>query len=199
MSKVNLENKYNLVLGAGKYGKSYLVKKTAPKRTLYINYIGELKDFDGWLKVGRNVDMNLLGRVLHQNRKVVFTCSKDNEQAIQEVLYLYDWAKGKGINLILDECHVYEEDKRLKRLLQNSATHGRHDFPSITWLSVRMAVIPNILATQAEQVIFFHTRNEKAYYSSKGISHEEISKKINGRKYYFVVVTDDSISEAKKL
>lgn len=194
------KNSYNTVIGASKSGKSYLIKKQCKGACLYFNYIGERKDWSGWVEVDRKVSKKQVLNLLNKNFKVVFHCSRNEELRVKEILNLWNLTKSiskKNLTIIMDECHLWNE-KELKKVLIEMATSGRHYCNSLVFATQRLALIDNAIPTQSENIFIFRLRFEEGYFKDKGIDMKRLQKELKEKKYHFIKI-DEQGNETKPM
>lgn len=195
MRQFNIKGKHSYIVGRTQSGKTYFSKYLADRFDGPVLFINPQKEkLQGYIKTNYENDINDIYRELRKKSKINYIPSVDDETAAKELKFLVDYLfqkklpKFDPVLLVIDETHIFSNNKESKSTLRKIANRGLSYGINALFISQRFANVEYTTVTQSEQHFIFKIGFEKEYFTRKGVPYEEIKNKIdkNG-KYSFML------------
>jgi hypothetical protein len=140
---------------------------------------------------------------LRKGKKINFlpsTVDAKRKAQLTKIIDLFFDGSMDDFYFVVDEVHLYTDDKEAKAALIRLATTGLRFGKRGVWISQRGAKIDNTLMSQSTRFIFYETSMEGQYYKNYSIPMEDISARIvEGGKYSYCVFDCKTVEGAYKV
>jgi len=195
MRQFEIQGKHTYIVGRTQSGKTYFSKWLADRFDGGVLFINPQKEkLRGYIKTDMNNDKADIYQELKKKSKINYIPSIDDKEAAKELKLLTDYLfsrkipKFQPILFVIDETHIFSNDKESKRALKTIANRGLSYGINALFISQRFANVEYTTVTQSDQHFIFKIGFEREYFTRKGLDYDEIIKKIdkNG-KYSFVL------------
>lgn len=193
------------VVGRTRSGKTYgTMKSLAAERRGVLFFNTQWEDVPkGFVKADGKNTFDQIRETLRKGKKVNFLPSTvDSVRKAQLTFLINNFFDGSmdDFFFVVDEVHLYTDDKAAKAALVRLATTGVRFGKRGVWISQRGAKIDNTLMTQSTRFIFYETNMEGQYYKQYGIPHDDIASRIvAGGKYSYCVFDGKTVEGAYKV
>lgn len=172
---------HTVVIGITGSGKTYAIKQSLRgvrnRGVLFFNTQFEDMPND-FIKTGGRDSLSSIKQALRGGHKLNFLPSDDleiqKEQLSAIIKALYDGSTVWNIIFVVDEVHLFCDDRQSKRQLIRLATTGRRFGIAGVFISQRPAEIHNTLMTQSRKFVIFQTNMETEYFKRYKMPYQQI-------------------------
>lgn len=183
---------HHVIMGTSRFGKTYFalnsLKDYNEKGVFFFNTQHEIAPSEFVKFNGETHTLSQLIILLNNKRKVCFYPSLSSDTAEKQLAAILKYFRDNEIKTLIavDECHLFK--KSGKQELISAVTTGLRWGRPMIFITQRPAMMDNTYLTQSTRHIYFALGLEdEGYLREKKYPIDDISQKINGEKYRFVI------------